>query len=556
MKREPPLLPPRPLPPVYKETIVLCEDDDWTYLWLENYQDVLLADGFADFVSGLTVGLRKEGVCVRTCQKSDVRLPGYRTRYLSKYLNVPEVIKFQQAVLRYAINDIRHRRRSDDSTQSYAMKLIFEGLKGLELVKGDPGPSENTDTDYLENHLLTTYFESFTKTAYPRSKWSRGSEWNYEGEDLSLLDWTQHEKYEKEGFVGYFPRPSWVLQEEQTKLDRDHPGLGITTNSDARRITGVGARKIDSLAIRLPGKNEIHDFVDEKMLEKKASEAPRPSTAPVIPATPASSPLGALHRDLERVSVYALRGDTRDPITLKNHKGFSCNLLRKEFKDQKIREAAARVDATLKKGRSPETLMGVLLEQGVLNLGDYTLGNKEIMKKFGVYVSTTNSLAIAKHFSNNFHMEIAQEFKLRQKKVLNEKFNSQNFCYAMHVNNGFLLPSGQETRELRRRMHEFANYAEQEVAAFGWIPWEEVCGFRVCLSHSEGQRLAGPIWLRSSLQTAVPIVFQSLYRLLSGASQGPGTGIEPCYERGELKRGEPWNTASDSLPKRSEVSRQ
>ena len=168
---------------------------------------------------------------------------------------------------------------------------------------------------------------------------------------------------------------------------------------------------------------------------------------------------------------------------------------------------------------------------------------------FGGFVSATTSIAIAKCFANNWH-EYAPAALLKD----TDKFNSQNFCYALRCANGFVLPSNQKTRELRQKVHEFANFAEQEVAVFGMVGWNDVFGFRMCLSRAAGAVLAGPVWILKAMPDIDTRGFRELYALLSGRAQGPDPAIQDSY--GMMRcPAPPWASRLPTFPKKSDLQR-
>src|SRR5262245_40187837 len=114
------------LPPRYDETIILCQSldpgEDDTWLWLQNYEDLLFSDGNADRIISLKVGMRKVEELSRFPGK------GEKKCYISKYLDVPEIIAFQQKIL-----GARIPQRSTDarSPKEYVLRLIFDTLKAM-----------------------------------------------------------------------------------------------------------------------------------------------------------------------------------------------------------------------------------------------------------------------------------------------------------------------------------------------------------------------------------------------------------------------------------------
>ena len=356
-----------PLPPLYDDTIVLCLDQvDGLWLWLQNYEDVLFADGSPDRLISLQVG--PEMFRERSLKPPVVYDKMWR---FSRYLNVPEIVQFQQAIL-------TQRSRMPSKPQSwtskqYLMNLMFAALSAIELAPaGDSVPKEPDD-------LIGKYFLRFTDLKYPRSDWKavpvkdkKYPDWRYNGKTGSLLNRSQYQLYEKLGFVGYFPKPSWVLQEQQTELRDATTPRGTTKNFDPRTINASESRIIELIPYhweKLSDPIFAGDAgVDQRLREKKA-RAPSSSTAPNISggATP-----GTLHGDLPRITCYGFRGDTRDPMGVQAAKGFFCNATRSDVEDPDVKKKVALVDAALEKAKKKhniETLFEMLLETGVLNLG-------------------------------------------------------------------------------------------------------------------------------------------------------------------------------------------
>ena len=122
------------MPPLYDETIVLCNEGLW--LWLQNYEDVFFADGSPDAVIGFKIGL---GIF-----EAVHNLPPYDTAlYISNYLDVPEVIRLQRAII-----DQRASQPSTSNAQEYSIRLIFAGLKTIGFAQPvDAQPSNIASVD-------------------------------------------------------------------------------------------------------------------------------------------------------------------------------------------------------------------------------------------------------------------------------------------------------------------------------------------------------------------------------------------------------------------------
>ena len=130
--------------------------------------------------------------------------------------------------------------------------------------------------------------------------------------------WEQDAALEQLGFVGYFPKPALIAQEERTLFSADR-SRGKTINNDNRDLKPV----LSTLPV--PAKSAMDlliEKLDEELRQNKAiSEAE----------------LGRrLHAALDRVHAFAYRGDSRDPATVKAALGLLPSFTRKavgEFAD-------------------------------------------------------------------------------------------------------------------------------------------------------------------------------------------------------------------------------
>jgi hypothetical protein len=148
---------------------------------------------------------------------------------------------------------------------------------------------------------------------------------------------------------------------------------------------------------------------------------------------------------------------------------------------------------------------------------------------FKLLISTTKSTAIAKHFIND------------QAVSPNRK---DGHVYAMRCRGGFELPSDVPYDTVNSlvylsKLHTALHYPEQEVTMPVVVRWDDFVGFRLVLIKSTGPYFAGPIFLHDRLRKEDPKVFDELFELFSGLSQGPsspnakGDGrIEQVYSQG------------------------
>ena len=355
------------MPPLYKETIVLCLDDDGMWLWLQNYEDVFFADGSPNAIISLKIGL---GIF-----EERLTFPNLMKRWsLSQWLDVPEVINFQQQIL------ANRNRPSQPKSNLYSLGLILAALKAIGLApQGDAEPTDGTQPD----DLIKKYLAEYTNKKYPRSWWEaipikdqKYPEFKYRAKVESLLSPKQYKKYEQElGFVGYFPKPCWVRQEQQAELRDAKSPRGTTRNHDPRDIKPAKSHILKNIPSqwewqKIP--DEIFAHVDKLLQKEKGKEKAKTSSSSTAPNISGGATPGTKHGQLRRIDCYGFRGDTRDPIAVQAAQGFFCNATRSDVEDKEVKEKVALVDAALEKAKKKhniETLFAALIETGVLNLG-------------------------------------------------------------------------------------------------------------------------------------------------------------------------------------------
>jgi hypothetical protein len=529
--------------PHYNQAIVLNLSDEVVWLELTNYGEVLLKYGPSDKVITLKVGFTDQG-------KAITMLSGPSTSgnllSISEWLDVLDIIKFQQSVLEYwSLNKNPPKILTRDASYDYIKPALIKAFGAI----GDnkDGAFLPSDPNGLSTDILT-WLKSFSKTHYLRSNWTTISMpvdnkseriHKYKGETPGLLNPENYASYEDLGFTGYLPQLKLVLQEQRGEII--NPVTGCTNAMDARKITPVESK----LIIKVPaevnptGENPfqpVFDQIDRGIQQQSGTSQSSSSSNNPTP--------GTLHSEIDRINCYGFRGDKRDPIEISGRGGFFPNVTRTDETYEP--EKQKQLDAVRKKKKKSKKdgYLSSLLELNILHLGNYIKN-----ETFGGFVSTTKSVSIAKSFSGAW-MEGAY-FSARQYPGEQERtpitYHSQNFCYAMKCIGGFVLPSDKGNREELQAIHQFASKAEQEIAVPGMIGWNEVVGFRMCCYQKTGPFLAGPVWLSESLRSLDRLGFRRLYSLLSGKSQGSGEKIEKVYQT------DPWEKRNISLPTINEV---
>jgi hypothetical protein len=359
--------------------------------------------------------------------------------------------------------------------------------------------------------------------------------------------WEQDAARELLGFVGWFPKPALIAQEERTLFNADNSGKpdgsGKTSNTDNRDLKPV----LSTLPV--PAKNALDQLIDELDEKLKQNES-----------IPDQVELDRrLHAALDRVHAFAYRGDSRDPATVKAAFGLLPSFTRKaegKFADQsfvggatpgKVSDLAKVFDElrqSTKSRRKRRDNLAAYIDQfkaeKILDLAAYT-GNEV----FRGYLSTTKSTAIAKCFANAW--------------VIPPKPGS-SWCYAVRCNGGYETkshvkgvaagPDGKVVIDIaeRKKLHEATNFLEQEIAMPGGIWWDQVVGFRLVDYSSDGQFLAGPVFLRETgywKYKQDEAAFDALFEQLSGAGQGDDPTIRKSYK--QASPGDPWDLVANNV---------
>jgi hypothetical protein len=192
-----------------------------------------------------------------------------------------------------------------------------------------------------------------------------------------------------------------------------------------------------------------------------------------------------------RVIAYGFRGETRGPGSIKGAGGFLPNYTRPahiERHEEKLKKA-------MNGGKFNVAALRELTEAetGALRL-------KEFLRDptFKGFVSTTKSIAIAKHFATSSWNASA----------VPTDGQVDGWIYACLMIGAFEVPPVGE--------HAWAFMDEQEMTMPGMIDWENVVACRQVRKTGE---LHGPVYMRPSLRTDKAAA-KTIWRLLSGMRQG------------------------------------
>ncbi len=202
----------------------------------------------------------------------------------------------------------------------------------------------------------------------------------------------------------------------------------------------------------------------------------------------------------EQVIAYAFRGDKRPPSEVRMAGGFLPNATRTDHLE-KIEKAspADKRDA----------------DEATLDLESFVAN-----EFLGGYISTSKSYAVAKHFV---------------------KTGGGGWIYVCFVEGGYLLPEKGWFDKALKKVKPFeppsdtdqpwkpsfseksqwfkVKYNEQEIAMPGMLEWADVVACRACDANGKFQ---GDIFMSKALWNKNSDAAMTIYRLLSGKSQGPG----------------------------------
>lgn len=201
----------------------------------------------------------------------------------------------------------------------------------------------------------------------------------------------------------------------------------------------------------------------------------------------------------EQVIAYAFRGDDRPPSVVRMAGGFLPN--------------ATRPDHIKKYTANPREKEHY--EKAALDLEEFIA-----FEILGGYISTSKSYAVAKHFVKN---------------------KGGGWIYVCFVEGGYLLPEKGWFDKRLKKVKPFeppsdtelpwkpsfdeknqwfkVKFNEQEIAMPGMLEWADVVACRACDADGKFQ---GDIFMSKALWNKNSDAAMTIYRLLSGKSQGPG----------------------------------
>jgi hypothetical protein len=239
-----------------------------------------------------------------------------------------------------------------------------------------------------------------------------------------------------------------------------------------------------------PLPNEDPTGAIEKMKHKDLRNLPRINSVAVAAGFhgkyPYADELAAY--PYPRVNAYGFRGESRPPADIKHAGGFLPNYTRPEH----IAKHEEKVKDAMKGNKFNIEALRKLAEDavGALNLRSFL--QDQFLKGF---ISTTKSIAIAKHFATSKWVNGAP----REGQV-------DGWVYACLVFGAFDLPPGGDDLP----------YNEQEMTVPGMIDWENVVACRQV--KNEGFFL-GPVYMRRSLVSSDVQAARTIWELLSEKRQ-------------------------------------
>jgi len=507
----------------YAEAIVLEFSDDAKHAWLrmKNYSWTLDTSSDLDTVKDLSRGF-----------VPSLKLAEYKKSIsISELFDAIDVIKLQKALIQ--VFRQRFGKVEKLLTPDETYRVIESALKSLNIIVALPvrpaGTAEQLELEARKALCLSSAIQQHNlKLLYEASPRPAGADILPLGSDLAA-------KAKSLGFIAYLPQPKLIAEEERAKL-MGEPWK--TKRIDTRDLSFIPVRM-------LCGSAASSDFNPKlKVMRRRLKESQPSAVDPsAVPSTVDSSAMDSfigkldadsgetdkkkLHSGLPRISCYAFRGDSRSPEAIKEAEGLWPGITRDDdgvkylpkkywpnestpVKHPSYEAIAEALDAVLKSDNFDMTKYDKsLTDHGALHLGRYTAD-----QTLKAYISATKSVAIAKSFSNYW----ATDRYVR------------SYCYALRCWKGFELPSTLPTKDKLKELHEFAEFAEQEVAVPGQIGWSDVVGYRVIRAgNDKGQFFFGPVFLRDELRNTDVSAFYALFNQLSGQSQGVHMDIERSY---------------------------
>lgn len=181
----------------------------------------------------------------------------------------------------------------------------------------------------------------------------------------------------------------------------------------------------------------------------------------------------------KRVVTYGFRGDSRMPSMVKNAGGFNPNYTRPD----QIKKAAD--------DNSPQ--------DKALDLPAF-LANQF----YGGYISVCRSYAVTKAFATGMGGTTPR---------------ASGWVYACLVEGGFIIPPAQTLPAKGKYPAITIPFNEQEISMPGLLDWEDVIA---CRRVNRKGVFEGNIFMRPSMKTDDPAAASTIWRLLSGETQGNG----------------------------------
>lgn len=335
------------------------------------------------------------------------------------------------------------------------------------------------------------------------------SEWEY---DALFLGYQADPKYAKEEKPGNQDYKGRDLPYLRSILQIDVPPLEASLESLLKHAWKPGVVRSDA-----PQRGFIGRHRDKEILP----DVPEPYTRIPNPSKftlPANAPPGTgdylkgiardwTHQlDIQRVTGYCFRGDTRSPKEIKEkYKGFHPNSTRdddKNYMEKKVFPAFQDyLDRRFKKKITLNEFNDALnksmdqdkrklfIEYSVwrelLRGEEMHLGRMMANELFKGYTSNTKSVLVAKGYTY-----------------------SDGWVYCLLIEGGYLVP--------KRGEDEWTMiFGEQEIAYPGSVPWSSVYGFR----HVTNKKFEGPVYLHANFLGFDKAPAETVYNLLSGQDQ-------------------------------------
>jgi hypothetical protein len=485
---------PKPYHIKYDETIVVCtaKNNGEKALLLENYSK----DEYRKFEAvGPVSGPEFD-------PHTGKLLPEMSKRNIGQLFDAVDIVRFQQQIMKVARAKRAVRKLEPEHWTDYFFS-IFDELGSVSVVR-----SSSLDKKMLtavEAMILTPEGQ----TGPVRVRGQRGGHQVDRAVDLRKAA-ESYESYKNLGFTGYFPQPSLILQEERTSLILN-TDKGQTANEDKRDIEPI---QVYGQKLPPPQKHKT-EYGDVKL----TPTAPRFEYEDL--AELMDDELKKLYKGLKRISCFAFRTDTRDPVKIYAAGGFLPGVTRTDQsymakKDPTAHREVSELAKEIDDSRTDPQKYLELMQRHYAHLEKF-LGDQT----FKAFISTTKSIALAKCFANYWDKTKTLRPGWGRGSHPNPDVGDA-FCYAVRCKGGIQVQFGHEK-------HPIAKFFEQEVTKLGAIWKEDIVGFRRIRTDQEGQFLSGPIFLQDRLKEIDPNAFRMLFMLLSGKKQGESKGIEKSY---------------------------